>query len=216
MRFPVTREVMCARTKTTIVAGWKIPTRRKFDWTADRSVFSSSLHPPCCIFLHSGKFSSQVLLRLPMGTLLHSRVEAEDPILLLIGLIGLVSRLKLIFEIRCTYPSLPVDYSENRNRLRLSFFEQNGFLRIVCFFFLLPGFQGFLRSCNYEGNSTISSRRCVILSRSDIGRHNFIVSLYFSFSIGGTDTIVKSPIWYRYKEGFNNAVRKDVTLIDLM
>ncbi|XP_001659131.2 chromosome transmission fidelity protein 18 homolog [Aedes aegypti] len=33
---------------------------------------------------------------------------------------------------------------------------------------------------------------------------------------GGTDTIVKSPIWYRYKEGFNNAVRKDVTLIDLM
>ncbi|XP_055641779.1 chromosome transmission fidelity protein 18 homolog [Toxorhynchites rutilus septentrionalis] len=33
---------------------------------------------------------------------------------------------------------------------------------------------------------------------------------------GGTDTIVKSPIWYRYKEGFNNAVRKDVTLHDLM
>ncbi|XP_053694619.1 chromosome transmission fidelity protein 18 homolog [Sabethes cyaneus] len=33
---------------------------------------------------------------------------------------------------------------------------------------------------------------------------------------GGTDTIVKSPIWYRYKEGFNNAVRKDVTLQDLM
>uniref|UniRef100_A0A182QTV9 AAA+ ATPase domain-containing protein n=1 Tax=Anopheles farauti TaxID=69004 RepID=A0A182QTV9_9DIPT len=33
---------------------------------------------------------------------------------------------------------------------------------------------------------------------------------------GGTDAIVKSPIWYRYKEGFNNAVRKDVTLQDLM
>ncbi|XP_065090752.1 chromosome transmission fidelity protein 18 homolog [Ochlerotatus camptorhynchus] len=33
---------------------------------------------------------------------------------------------------------------------------------------------------------------------------------------GGTDTIVKSPIWYRYKEGFNNAVRKDITLHDLM
>ncbi|XP_058446411.1 chromosome transmission fidelity protein 18 homolog [Malaya genurostris] len=33
---------------------------------------------------------------------------------------------------------------------------------------------------------------------------------------GGTDTIVKSPIWYRYKEGYNNAVRKDVTLQDLM
>ncbi|XP_058059277.1 chromosome transmission fidelity protein 18 homolog [Anopheles bellator] len=33
---------------------------------------------------------------------------------------------------------------------------------------------------------------------------------------GGTDAIVKSPIWYRYKEGFNNAVRKDVTLKDLM
>uniref|UniRef100_A0A182JLN0 AAA+ ATPase domain-containing protein n=1 Tax=Anopheles atroparvus TaxID=41427 RepID=A0A182JLN0_ANOAO len=33
---------------------------------------------------------------------------------------------------------------------------------------------------------------------------------------GGTDAIVKSPIWYRYKEGFNNAVRKDITLHDLM
>lgn len=33
---------------------------------------------------------------------------------------------------------------------------------------------------------------------------------------GGTDAIVKSPIWYRYKEGFNNAVRKDITLQDLM
>ncbi|XP_050076845.1 chromosome transmission fidelity protein 18 homolog [Anopheles maculipalpis] len=33
---------------------------------------------------------------------------------------------------------------------------------------------------------------------------------------GGTDAIVKSPIWYRYKEGYNNAVRKDVTLQDLM
>ncbi|XP_053674908.1 chromosome transmission fidelity protein 18 homolog [Anopheles nili] len=33
---------------------------------------------------------------------------------------------------------------------------------------------------------------------------------------GGTDAIVKSPIWYRYKEGYNNAVRKDVTLKDLM
>lgn len=30
------------------------------------------------------------------------------------------------------------------------------------------------------------------------------------------DVIVKSPIWYRYKEGFNNAVRKDVLLSDLV
>lgn len=33
---------------------------------------------------------------------------------------------------------------------------------------------------------------------------------------GGRDQIVKSPIWYRYKEGFNNAVRKDVTLQSLL
>ncbi|KAH8412408.1 hypothetical protein KR009_001817 [Drosophila setifemur] len=31
-----------------------------------------------------------------------------------------------------------------------------------------------------------------------------------------TDAIVKSPIWYRYKEGFNNAVRKDVYLSELL
>lgn len=33
---------------------------------------------------------------------------------------------------------------------------------------------------------------------------------------GGRDQIVKSPIWYKYKEGFNNAVRKDVTLQSLL
>lgn len=33
---------------------------------------------------------------------------------------------------------------------------------------------------------------------------------------GGRDQIVKSPIWYRYKEGYNNAVRKDVTLQSLL
>ncbi|XP_055375767.1 chromosome transmission fidelity protein 18 homolog [Condylostylus longicornis] len=31
-----------------------------------------------------------------------------------------------------------------------------------------------------------------------------------------SDPIVKSPIWYRYKEGFNNAVRKDVTMAELL
>uniref|UniRef100_A0A6P4F1G0 Chromosome transmission fidelity protein 18 homolog n=1 Tax=Drosophila rhopaloa TaxID=1041015 RepID=A0A6P4F1G0_DRORH len=31
-----------------------------------------------------------------------------------------------------------------------------------------------------------------------------------------TDAIVKSPIWYRYKEGFNNAVRKDVHIHELL
>lgn len=35
-------------------------------------------------------------------------------------------------------------------------------------------------------------------------------------SEGGTDVIVKSPIWYRYKEGCNNAVRKDVTIASLL
>lgn len=33
---------------------------------------------------------------------------------------------------------------------------------------------------------------------------------------GGSDLIVKSPIWYRYKEGFNNAVRKDITIKNLL
>ncbi|XP_059617862.1 chromosome transmission fidelity protein 18 homolog [Phlebotomus argentipes] len=33
---------------------------------------------------------------------------------------------------------------------------------------------------------------------------------------GGSDGLVKSPIWYRFKEGYNNAVRKDVTLSDLL
>nr|XP_036214632.1 chromosome transmission fidelity protein 18 homolog [Bactrocera oleae]XP_036214633.1 chromosome transmission fidelity protein 18 homolog [Bactrocera oleae] len=31
-----------------------------------------------------------------------------------------------------------------------------------------------------------------------------------------TDAIVKSPIWYRYKEGFNNAVRKDIHMHELL
>ncbi|XP_067626216.1 chromosome transmission fidelity protein 18 homolog [Eurosta solidaginis] len=31
-----------------------------------------------------------------------------------------------------------------------------------------------------------------------------------------TDAIVKSPIWYRYKEGFNNAVRKDIHMNELL
>lgn len=31
-----------------------------------------------------------------------------------------------------------------------------------------------------------------------------------------TDAIVKSPIWYRYKEGYNNAVRKDVHMHELL
>lgn len=33
---------------------------------------------------------------------------------------------------------------------------------------------------------------------------------------GGSDVIVKSPIWYRYKEGCNNAVRKDITISNLL
>ncbi|KAL9930080.1 chromosome transmission fidelity protein 18 homolog isoform 1-T3 [Glossina fuscipes fuscipes] len=31
-----------------------------------------------------------------------------------------------------------------------------------------------------------------------------------------SDPIVKSPIWYRYKEGFNNAVRKDIHMNELL
>lgn len=34
--------------------------------------------------------------------------------------------------------------------------------------------------------------------------------------LGGTDAIIKSSIWYKYKEGFNNAVRKDVTINNLL
>ncbi|GAB0095372.1 chromosome transmission fidelity protein 18 homolog [Sergentomyia squamirostris] len=33
---------------------------------------------------------------------------------------------------------------------------------------------------------------------------------------GGSDGLVKSPIWYRFKEGYNNAVRKDITMSDLL
>lgn len=33
---------------------------------------------------------------------------------------------------------------------------------------------------------------------------------------GGTDVVVKSPVWYRFKEGFNNAVRRDITIADLL
>lgn len=33
---------------------------------------------------------------------------------------------------------------------------------------------------------------------------------------GGTDVVVKSPIWYRFKEGYNNAVRRDITIAELM
>lgn len=40
--------------------------------------------------------------------------------------------------------------------------------------------------------------------------------MFFFFVPAKTDAIVKSPIWYRYKEGFNNAVRKDVHLNELL
>ncbi|XP_055590916.1 chromosome transmission fidelity protein 18 homolog [Uranotaenia lowii] len=61
----------------------------------------------------------------------------------------------------------------------------------------------------------ISSKVKQVVSKDFFGR---ITTRETTISVqeGGTDTIVKSPIWYRYKEGFNNAVRKDVTLRDLM
>lgn len=31
-----------------------------------------------------------------------------------------------------------------------------------------------------------------------------------------SNLIVQSSIWYRYKEGFNNAVRKDITMKNLL
>ncbi|KAG4072740.1 hypothetical protein HA402_001852 [Bradysia odoriphaga] len=41
-------------------------------------------------------------------------------------------------------------------------------------------------------------------------------SVPISVQDGGTDVIIKSSIWYKYKEGFNNAVRKDVTINHLL
>lgn len=34
--------------------------------------------------------------------------------------------------------------------------------------------------------------------------------------IARTDEIVKSDIWYHFKEGFNNAVRRNITMADLL
>lgn len=38
----------------------------------------------------------------------------------------------------------------------------------------------------------------------------------FVLLAGNDNPIVKSPIWYRYKEGYNNAVRKDIYMKELM
>uniref|UniRef100_A0A182RUR9 AAA+ ATPase domain-containing protein n=1 Tax=Anopheles funestus TaxID=62324 RepID=A0A182RUR9_ANOFN len=54
-----------------------------------------------------------------------------------------------------------------------------------------------------------------VVSKDFFGRI-YTKETVLSVKEGGTDAIVKSPIWYRYKEGYNNAVRKDVTLKDLM
>lgn len=35
-------------------------------------------------------------------------------------------------------------------------------------------------------------------------------------SESSTDVLVKSSIWFKFKEGFNNAVRTDLTLSDLL
>ncbi|XP_034666321.1 chromosome transmission fidelity protein 18 homolog [Drosophila subobscura] len=54
------------------------------------------------------------------------------------------------------------------------------------------------------------------LTKDFFGRITHKTSTAKSVEEAKTDAIVKSPIWYRYKEGFNNAVRKDVHLHELL
>ncbi|KAH8412062.1 hypothetical protein KR222_007977 [Zaprionus bogoriensis] len=54
------------------------------------------------------------------------------------------------------------------------------------------------------------------LTKDFFGRVTHKTTAVTSLEETKTDAIVKSPIWYRYKEGFNNAVRKDVHLNELL
>ncbi|XP_017047709.1 chromosome transmission fidelity protein 18 homolog [Drosophila ficusphila] len=54
------------------------------------------------------------------------------------------------------------------------------------------------------------------LTKDFFGRVTHKSSSTSSAAEAKTDAIVKSPIWYRYKEGFNNAVRKDVHIHELL
>ncbi|XP_062120896.1 chromosome transmission fidelity protein 18 homolog [Drosophila sulfurigaster albostrigata] len=54
------------------------------------------------------------------------------------------------------------------------------------------------------------------LTKDFFGRVTHKVTASTSNEEAKTDAIVKSPIWYRYKEGYNNAVRKDVHLNELL
>ncbi|EDW28958.1 GL19453 [Drosophila persimilis] len=54
------------------------------------------------------------------------------------------------------------------------------------------------------------------LTKDFFGRITHKTSTAKQIDEAKTDAIVKSPIWYRYKEGFNNAVRKDVHLHELL
>ncbi|KAL7742068.1 hypothetical protein ACLKA6_018315 [Drosophila palustris] len=54
------------------------------------------------------------------------------------------------------------------------------------------------------------------LTKDFFGRVTHKTTSTSSMEEAKTDAIVKSPIWYRYKEGYNNAVRKDVHLNELL
>ncbi|KAH8377747.1 hypothetical protein KR093_006965 [Drosophila rubida] len=54
------------------------------------------------------------------------------------------------------------------------------------------------------------------LTKDFFGRVTHKTTATTSIEEAKTDAIVKSPIWYRYKEGYNNAVRKDVHLNELL
>lgn len=47
-------------------------------------------------------------------------------------------------------------------------------------------------------------------------KYNKLISFIIMFDISAkTDEIVKSDIWFHFKEGFNNAVRRSVDMKDL-
>ncbi|KAJ6646390.1 Chromosome transmission fidelity protein 18 like [Pseudolycoriella hygida] len=71
-----------------------------------------------------------------------------------------------------------------------------------------------LRTLNL--NSMANEERVTKLISKDIFGRVSTKSVPISVQDGGTDAIIKSSIWYKYKEGFNNAVRKDVTINNLL
>lgn len=85
------------------------------------------------------------------------------------------------------------------------------FFLFLCFRFVRTSLEELLQRLLFQRLKRVSFCFYYVYSSVfELEKKNYLCVL------DANDVIVKSPIWYRYKEGFNNAVRKDITISDLL